>query len=762
MSVILKNICPDIIHYIEGEVFSKIRTTARKPAILKCLETLNLFDKVCLANEAKKIWISGNPSIGKSTSLEIIKFNCLKVGIQYYFLDLADLNYKKTAKDDYQSLLSAINNTDVDIILLDSYDELKCKKIKFDGSNKEYSIDEIIHNCSKTIVVSSRSNSDTEEVFKYHKFHKVELQELDEDKVRRFVEFFCHEDDLVITQEFLNILKNTMYLVLFISEESKQTRRNLALSKTPAKFLYSCLSKMYLSKSQMQDDQERALERLENDLCKIGEHFVTKEYFDKEIPYELKTIFQKNEDGRILFLHQDYRDLAGGMYLAKKIYINPYGADVVLQRIKIDNFEDRRILLFAGECLRFFDENDNKQTFAILDKSVPKNTSLTYCYLLHIFAGYNHSTIDGNSTNFVLGNSFVKAIKKHGFYGKNKLLDVNVSARNLNGRNLIHIQNVHGNIFLEERTRENQGGFKYVMDILCGKSSKTKSMLDELPEVSNYKSYEKTKDSLESIEEFFVTMFMMPLSAIVAGIIVFVWAFLDSPIWLLNCGKAISSVIEKSISVEIFSNILVSSALGILILLLFFAILILAITFCLSINMVFVIVKTLIISIKAKRASTEIANSFGFDLLYGSDGFFKTEIYFLRQDYMQIEKEIDEYQSVITKKVGFSIESVSDYSLQMAEIAYNNQEFRTSYIYHRINAEYWIDFENKCMDIIEDIVASNFKMNREDAVSKTQELLESAINNGDSKTQELLKRVLREFKEASDHDYKQLHDVIFN
>ena len=87
MSVILKNICPDIIHYIEGEVFSKIRTTARKPAILKCLETLNLFDKVCLANEAKKIWISGNPSIGKSTSLEIIKLNCLKVGIQYYFLD---------------------------------------------------------------------------------------------------------------------------------------------------------------------------------------------------------------------------------------------------------------------------------------------------------------------------------------------------------------------------------------------------------------------------------------------------------------------------------------------------------------------------------------------------------------------------------------------------------------------------------------------------------------------------------------------------
>lgn len=72
------------------------------------------------------------------------------------------------------------------------------------------------------------------------------------------------------------------------------------------------------------------------------------------------------------------------------------------------------------------------------------------------------------------------------------------------------------------------------------------------------------------------------------------------------------------------------------------------------------------------------------------------------------------------------------------------------------------EFENKCMDIIEQIVAMDIKQNRMGAIKVAEKMLEKAKATGKKKVIEIYERVVHEFNIASDEDYELLRKQIFS
>ena len=72
------------------------------------------------------------------------------------------------------------------------------------------------------------------------------------------------------------------------------------------------------------------------------------------------------------------------------------------------------------------------------------------------------------------------------------------------------------------------------------------------------------------------------------------------------------------------------------------------------------------------------------------------------------------------------------------------------------------EFENKCMDIIEQIVSIDIKQNRQGAIKVSEKMLEKAKTTGKQKVIDIYARVLEEFKIATDEEYELLRKQIFS
>ena len=71
-------------------------------------------------------------------------------------------------------------------------------------------------------------------------------------------------------------------------------------------------------------------------------------------------------------------------------------------------------------------------------------------------------------------------------------------------------------------------------------------------------------------------------------------------------------------------------------------------------------------------------------------------------------------------------------------------------------------FEEKCMDLIEQIVAIDIKQNRQGAILVAERMLEKATATGKQSIIKIYERVVHEFKIASDEDYELLRKQIFS
>ena len=71
------------------------------------------------------------------------------------------------------------------------------------------------------------------------------------------------------------------------------------------------------------------------------------------------------------------------------------------------------------------------------------------------------------------------------------------------------------------------------------------------------------------------------------------------------------------------------------------------------------------------------------------------------------------------------------------------------------------EFEEKCMDVIEQIVSIDARQNRMGAIKVSEKMLEKAKLKGNKKIIDIYERVLQEFKLASDKEYELLRKQIF-
>lgn len=72
------------------------------------------------------------------------------------------------------------------------------------------------------------------------------------------------------------------------------------------------------------------------------------------------------------------------------------------------------------------------------------------------------------------------------------------------------------------------------------------------------------------------------------------------------------------------------------------------------------------------------------------------------------------------------------------------------------------EFENKCMDIIEQITAIDIKQTRQSAVKVAEKMLEKAQATGKNVIVKIYARVVEEFKIATDEEYELLKKQIFS
>lgn len=71
-------------------------------------------------------------------------------------------------------------------------------------------------------------------------------------------------------------------------------------------------------------------------------------------------------------------------------------------------------------------------------------------------------------------------------------------------------------------------------------------------------------------------------------------------------------------------------------------------------------------------------------------------------------------------------------------------------------------FENKCMDVIEQITSIDVNQTRQGAIKVAEKMLEKAKATGKQNVIDIYERVVNEFKIATDEEYELLRKQIFS
>lgn len=71
------------------------------------------------------------------------------------------------------------------------------------------------------------------------------------------------------------------------------------------------------------------------------------------------------------------------------------------------------------------------------------------------------------------------------------------------------------------------------------------------------------------------------------------------------------------------------------------------------------------------------------------------------------------------------------------------------------------EFENKCIEVIEQVVLADFNQNRLGAVSVSERMLEKAKTKYPQAVVDIYERVVKEFRECTDVEYETLKKQLF-
>lgn len=407
---ISNKLCPDIL------VFTNKDSMPRKYESKSTIAIKDYFQEVLEKKEfyeLRKFWITGCPSIGKTTSLAILKSLLITNNIIYKSFNLRELNNNEGWKNKLDDISKAINGADTDVLILDSLDEIY-------RDERKNEIFECIKKCSKPIIIASRSNDKIESPLEG--FIKIELLEFNEDKIREVLKGIV--DDF--SNEIINVINNPMALSLFIQlfnkADEKERQSLLNLRKLPElmlKYFFSLYKqKEVVSKGESEEKAEKKLvEEVESKLSSIGYYFFStnKSKEPVEIDNEIQGVFYEVDgsvDGSIESIHQVYIDFVCGVYIAKQIINHPNELCEILD-VEL-SFEQRRALVYAGQCLTLFDDKKVKGAFKELNEKFPKAESNRYAWLIQIWCAYRDNKLENtrefqiSKITYILNHSFVQ------------------------------------------------------------------------------------------------------------------------------------------------------------------------------------------------------------------------------------------------------------------------------------------------------------------------------------------------------------------
>ena len=307
--IINEKLCPDVF------VFTNRDSIPKKYKSNETIAIKDYFQEVLEKKEfykLRKFWITGCPSIGKTTSLTILKSLLLKNNIIYKSFNLRKLNNDEEWNNVVDNILETINGSDIDVLILDSLDEIVLDEIR----DKVF---ECIKGIDKPIIIASRNNYEMQE--RLNNYVKVELQEFNKDRIKEFLKVGVKD----FNDETINIISNPMMLKLFIKLFKKagaQERQSLLKLRKVPELLFNYFLSLYKQKEG--EAKEGLLKNVEEELWAIGNYFFptnkNKEKF--EINKKIRGVFYEI-DGNIESIHQEYIDFVCGFYLAKTLVKHP-------------------------------------------------------------------------------------------------------------------------------------------------------------------------------------------------------------------------------------------------------------------------------------------------------------------------------------------------------------------------------------------------------------------------------------------------------
>lgn len=374
---------------------------SKTPGILCALKDIGFFNKYRLCRN--KIFITGMPSIGKSTAIETVKLELIKEGILFAFVNLREVSQRNI-----NSILEKLNSEE--IIVLDAYDELE---EQFQGKINEILLDE-----RKTIIISSRYRRCVEIDGKkqdiFENYEELNLLSLESHQIKLALE----KKGLSVpkNEKLFSLLHNTMFISLYLKLNENCLYEDIMRIDSEYKMMELYFENLYKSKM---EDRKGVKALVEGFLYYIGKltyqlmcgnaesiNVLAQNDDFKEIIFG-KLVY-KDEQGTVRYTHQKYADFFVAYYLNREVLSDKNIKELDFQATSLWN----NALYLFGESIK------NKP--GVRDMFLANKVKSPYLYknILFTYLGINDGVLDDKWD--LINKDFIKFARDTRFFYDNR------------------------------------------------------------------------------------------------------------------------------------------------------------------------------------------------------------------------------------------------------------------------------------------------------------------------------------------------------
>ena len=411
-----------------------------------------------------KFLLSGEGSIGKSTTITDLRLMLLSEGRPHIYCNLKELNNDASKAVKIEKLIKTYTGNNL-TLLFDSFDETSVNGEDISHSPR-YIAEKLIEQCCSSgkirlIVVGARIGCDcchdlkkgetkkwresrresgdslgTFETWAKEKSFKIlRMESLSEEKIRQILNVTIQENHIEIPDSLRDLLSNTMILCMFVRMYEEGVKIDGAVAKTnEATFIFQYFYSLFAHRANGVSgkyDKENAITARFKSLKEIG-----KNVYDSIcgragepvlLPEDLNTFFYmiEGKDGQIASCSQDkYLLFCAAWYLYDQMrsLVRLKNIQNSLSRVRnlLSVYKDlvtpgryvqknrwKQILIYLGELCAAKDIFlDSGHKIIQLLNRFQKSCSYTYRSILFIYFGYRNFIYNGQDTDFQVGRMF--------------------------------------------------------------------------------------------------------------------------------------------------------------------------------------------------------------------------------------------------------------------------------------------------------------------------------------------------------------------